>query len=196
MIFYVRSMTHDGRFWPIGFLQILKGLEAEATQDYESSSGSLRGPPPTWGTCQRISPADGRYFGLGFEWLPSFITDNVRGTVSPPSALMSRGVRNSVCVSRGLTPSLAEHLIWMKSLGARLLHFLRIQRDLRIDGIIRESEIAKHEIIKAEFDIFALRKTRSMRTKAPTNEPGQRHSNKNIKPDEAAHEKRTKTRCA
>ncbi len=41
------------------------------------------------------------------------------------------------------------------------------------------------EIIKAEFDIFALRKHKvNGWTKGTTNaEPGQRHSNKNIKPD-------------
>ncbi len=48
----------------IGFVDSY-GLKRKATQDYESSSGSLRGPPDTRDT--RYRHADGRYFGLGFE---------------------------------------------------------------------------------------------------------------------------------
>ncbi len=61
----------------IGFLQT-KGLEAKATQDYESSSGELRGPPRR--DMPKDTPRRWPVFWPGDYWLP-FITDNKVSTV-------------------------------------------------------------------------------------------------------------------
>ncbi len=61
MLFYVQYEAHDSGSGLIGFLQILKGLEAEGHQD--GSSGSLR-PPRYEDMPKRYRHADGRYFGV------------------------------------------------------------------------------------------------------------------------------------
>ncbi len=99
---YCSMSTWWGSSGLIGFLQILKGLEAEAAQDYEQFWG-LRGPP-RYGTCQKISPR--RWPGILAlaQWDYRLPFGNRKGgTVSPLFLLVSsmgRGWENSVCVSR------------------------------------------------------------------------------------------------
>ncbi len=84
----------------------------------------------------------------------------------------------------GLTPSLAStHFTDVKS---RVLDFyFRRSAGFTVDGILYVKEIAKHgEIIKAEFDIFALRKTQGSTggLQGTTNtDPVERRSEQNIK---------------
>ncbi len=79
MIFYDAKYEHMmGSSGLIGFLQILKGLEAFPRTT--SSSGSLREPCRYRGHKDRH--ADGRYFGLGFSEDYQFAvlaTDNKKG---------------------------------------------------------------------------------------------------------------------
>ncbi len=104
MIFYVRSMSR----WAVltDRLPQIYVLEAKATQDYESSSGSLQGRLRHEGH-KRYRHADGRYLawpsGLPVKY--KSITKSKHGIAFVKvGSNGSRGMRTAYAFRRGLTP--------------------------------------------------------------------------------------------
>ncbi len=117
---YEHMMSSSG---PIGFLQILKGLEAEARTT--SSSGSLRGASDTRHAKDiAVAGPAGSVRTTGAVWQPTN-----KGRIAPFC------VGNNVCAfPRGLTLTSQTHFTDVKS-GVLDFTFSRIQRDFTVDGI-------------------------------------------------------------
>ncbi len=119
MIFYVRSI-HDGRFPPIGFPQILMW---EGHPGPESSSGSLRGPPPDTRDMPKSTQIS---VSLGFEedYRRRLATDNNKHGIASFLLVGSNEPRakQRIVFRGGLTPA-PQSTLRDASLGARLFTF-------------------------------------------------------------------------